>query len=133
MANLQEQLIVQLQTTEIASTNVVSTQSDTFTNASLTSMAYSDFAVSGATGVETQLPIPYSPAHGLYIKNLSATAGQGLTLNFTPNGGVEATILILQPGACLVYFDPIVTSGGITQVSITALSGVTNFAYKIFG
>jgi hypothetical protein len=133
MANLQEQLVVQLQTTEISTSNVVSTQSDSYSNSNLTSMAYSDFAVTGGTGVETQIPLPFSPAHGIYLKNLSSTAGQGLTVKITPAGGAEAVAIVLQPGGCLVYFDTLVTSNGFTQISVTAISGATNYAYKIFG
>lgn len=81
------------------------------------------------TGV-TPLTLPLSPINFLYIKNLSGAAT--LTVTWTPNAGVSAVVLTLQPGAYIHFAEP-AAGGGVTAVSVQASALSTPIEYWLLG
>lgn len=83
------------------------------------------------TGTVT-LNLPLNPTQFLYIKNLSATAGQTITVTWTPTGGSTATIVALQPGGSIIFIETNTTSG-ISALSVTAAIAATPIEYVLLG
>lgn len=78
----------------------------------------------------TSVALPVSPAVGIYIKNTHAT--QTLTVTWTPNGGVSAVVITLQPGEYLVKGGANLTSG-ITALSLQGSGAGTTAEYILAG
>src|SRR5215831_12797094 len=65
------------------------------------------------------VPLPNNLAQFVYVKNLSSTAGTTLTVTWTPNTGISATILTIDPGAMIIYVENTVNNG-ISSMSIVS-------------
>ena len=83
------------------------------------------------TGVTT-VSLPVSPAEFVYVKNLSSTAGNTVTVSWTPTGGSSAVVIILDPNAFIILSE-IGTSNGITALSFTANASGTPVEYIVCG
>lgn len=84
----------------------------------------------------SNLPVPVSPATFVYIRNLSTTAT--VTVTWTPNTAISATVIVLQPGAVAnngsyILFEGTNSSSGITAVSVIASLNLTPIEFLILG
>ena len=137
MANLQEAISIEMQTTEIATSNVVSAQADSFTSAVLASILYADFqstGIAGAMGAVTlPLPSPNNQALGVYIKNMG-TGNQTLNITLTWNGLSAVQVCTLAAGGVILIFNPTsATATQIISIVVESASANVNFSYKIIG
>lgn len=64
--------------------------------------------------------LPNGVAQFIYIRNLSSTAGTTITITWTPNGGVSASIIVLDAQATVILAEATTTDG------VSALSMVSN-------
>jgi hypothetical protein len=76
----------------------------------------------------TPVTLPASPTQLLYAKNLSASGT--ITFTWTPVGGSSATIMVIQPGGELLFFNP---TNGITALSVQASIANTSVDYVLAG
>lgn len=84
----------------------------------------------------SSLPVPVSPATFVYIRNLSTTAT--VTVTWTPNTAISATVIVLQPGSVAnngsyILFEETNSSSGITAVSVIASLNLTPIEFLILG
>lgn len=63
------------------------------------------------------LTLPVDPVYQCYIKNLDAT--KTITVAWTPNEGVGATILLLNPGDQIMFWCSIIAGAGVTGITLT--------------
>lgn len=83
----------------------------------------------GNAGVDLALSLPVTPVFCIYIKNLHATGT--LTVKATPQGGAEATIIVLAPGAAFLVFSPANTAlTGYTSIKVN--SSVANSPFDCY-
>ena len=75
---------------------------------------YGQSVIVGSSPVTVTLPI--NPTQFLYIRNLSTTT---LTATWTPTGGSSASIVILDPGA-IIIFSEVTTTNGISALSLVS-------------
>lgn len=78
---------------------------------------YGQSVIVGSSPVTVTLPI--NPTQFLYIRNLSTTTGTTLTATWTPTGGSSASIVILDPGA-IIIFSEVTTTNGISALSLVS-------------
>lgn len=76
------------------------------------------------------ITLPISPVQFLYIKNIHAS--NTVIVTWTPLGGAPTVILTLEPGACIIYAEPIV-GGGITSLSLNASGTPTQIEMILAG
>ena len=77
--------------------------------------------------------IPNNLAQFVYIKNLSSTVGNTVTVSWTPTGaGFSVTVLTLDPGA-LIVFSEVLTSNGITTLTLNASLAATPVEFILCG
>ncbi len=72
----------------------------------------------------TVISVPNSSTQGLYIKNLSSTSGQNISISWTPTGATSETVLTLSPGSIIIFSESD-TSNGITALTLTATGSLT--------
>jgi hypothetical protein len=80
----------------------------------------------------TTVALPVSPSQFVYVKNLSTTSSNTVTVTWTPNSGSSASIVILDPGA-IIIFSEVTTTNGISALSITASAAGTPVEYILCG
>lgn len=74
----------------------------------------------------TSVTLPISPAQYVYIKNLSATGGNTLSIAWTIEGGSSEPVIVLQGGGFVIFGETVVSaSTGITALAITASGAST--------
>jgi hypothetical protein len=78
------------------------------------------------------ISIPVSPTQFVYVKNLSTTSGTTVTVTWTPNSGASSSIIILDPGA-LIIFSEVTTSNGISALSLVSNQAGTPVEYILCG
>jgi hypothetical protein len=76
--------------------------------------------------------LPVSPVQFVYVKNLSSTSGTTLTVTWTPTGGVSASVVILDPGA-FIMFAEVNTTNGISALSMVSNQVGTPVEYILVG
>jgi hypothetical protein len=79
--------------------------------------------------LDTALTLPVN-AYQVYIKNLAAPGGSIVTVKWTPTGGASATVLALQPGSCIIFWE-VTNAGGITALLVNASLANTPIEYFI--
>lgn len=66
----------------------------------------------------TVIGLPNTLAYQVYIKNLDTA--KTITVNWTPNGGAAANVIVLQPGDQIIFWTTTgVTGSGITTLTLT--------------
>lgn len=66
---------------------------------------------------DVPITLPLSPTLQVYIKNLHATSL--LTVKWTPSGGAAATIIVLQPGSIIMFWEvATAASAGISTLTL---------------
>ena len=78
----------------------------------------------------TSLTLPGSPVQFLYLRNLATAVGSNLTVAWTPVSGSTETVLVLAPGA-MILFSETNTSNGITALSVTAAVAATPIEFLL--
>jgi hypothetical protein len=78
----------------------------------------------------TSIALPVSPTQVVYIKNTHAT--QTLTVTWTPQGGSSNPVVTLQPGAYILFGEP-VAGGGISALSLQGSAANTSVEYILVG
>lgn len=73
--------------------------------------------LSAGAGVDNPISLPSATIFNLYIRNLAAPGGSIVTVKWTPTGGAAVTILALQPGSVIIFWE-IVAVGGITTLTL---------------
>ena len=91
---------------------------------------YGQSVIVGTSPVTVTLPI--NPVEFLYVKNLSTTSGNSLTVTWTPTGGASASIVTLDPGA-IIIFSEITTSNGVSALSLLSNQAGTPCEYILAG
>jgi hypothetical protein len=91
---------------------------------------YGQSVLIGTSPVTIALPV--SPAQFLYVKNLSTTLGNTITITWTPTSGSSNIVVILDPGALLI-FSEVTTTNGISALSIVASLAATPIEYILCG
>ncbi len=91
---------------------------------------YGQSVIIGTTPVSIALPL--SPTQFLYVKNLSSTLGTTVTATWTPTGGSSNAVVTLDPNA-LIIFSEVVTSNGITALSLVSNQAGTPVEYILVG
>lgn len=79
---------------------------------------------------QTTISLPYTTIRQLLLKNTHATAT--ITVVWTPNGGAEATINKLGPGAALALWDDTTTATGIGITSLKLTASAASTTYELF-
>jgi len=79
---------------------------------------------------QTSISLPFTSARQVLIKNTSTV--NNITVVWTPNGGAEATVNKLGPGAMILLWDDTAPAAGIgiTSLKLTASSSPTT--YEVF-
>jgi hypothetical protein len=136
-ANLMEVIQVNLQTSDNVTSNIVSTQSDTYSNTVLSAVGVGDYALASNVGTGLALPVPTASNTALviYIKNLG-TGSQTITvLTDFSAPGVLAPIYGLAAGGFFLVCPSIGTqiAGGVANVSVLGNVANVPFFYKILG
>lgn len=82
----------------------------------------------------TDYPLPFDVSPGLVcmVRNLHATAK--VTIKATPQGGAEATVTVLGPGACFLVANPTTAATfGYTSIKANSDTAATQIEYYIGG
>lgn len=79
----------------------------------------------------TSVSVPNSLAQFVYIKNLSTTSGNTLTVNWTVLSGGAVNVAILDPGATLILSQN--GTNGIIALSLTANMANTPVEFILAG
>jgi hypothetical protein len=72
--------------------------------------------------------LPATPSQLFYMKNLSTTGV--VTVTWTPQGGASATILNVEPGGIIFFFDP---GAGISALTVISTVNNTTVDYVLAG
>ena len=78
------------------------------------------------------ISLPINPTQFLYIKNLSTTLGTTLTATWTLTGGSSASVIVLDPGA-LIIFCEVTTTNGISALSLLSNQAGTPCEFILAG
>lgn len=92
--------------------------------------SYGQTVIIGETPVSISLPV--SPAQFVYVKNLSTNSGTTVTVAWEPTSGAENNVVILDPGAIIIFCE-VTTSNGITILSLTSNAVGTPVEYILCG
>lgn len=92
--------------------------------------SYGQSIIIGTSPVSVTLPI--SPVQFVYVKNLSSVLANTVTVTWTPASGTSAVVITLDPGA-LIIFSEVVTTNGITALSLTASAAGTPVEFVVCG
>lgn len=76
----------------------------------------------------TPVTLPISPTQLLYGKHLGVSGT--ITFTWTPSGGASATIIVIQPGGMIFFFNP---ANGITALTVQASVANTPIDYVLAG
>lgn len=80
----------------------------------------------------TSISLPLSPAQFVYVKNLSSTTSNTLTVTWTLTGGSSNQVVVLDPSAVLILSE-LTTANGITALSLVASTAATPVEYILCG
>lgn len=84
--------------------------------------------LSAGAGADNIIVLPATIAFNLYLRNLAAPGGSVITVKWTPNGGAAVTVLALQPGSVIIFWE-IVAVGGITNLTLNPTINNTPIEY----